>query len=55
MFYPTDTNRHGLAHDPFKAPVVLRPIGWIGTRCSNGSANLAPYSYLNAISDRPRW
>ena len=54
MFYTTDTNRHGLAHDPFKAIVSPRPIGWIGSRGSDGSINLAPYSFFNAISDRPK-
>jgi flavin reductase (DIM6/NTAB) family NADH-FMN oxidoreductase RutF len=54
MFYPTDTNRHGLAHDPFKAIVVPRPIGWIGSKGRDGSINLAPYSFFNAISDRPK-
>ncbi|MBZ9789037.1 flavin reductase family protein [Rhizobium sp. 3T7] len=54
MFYNTDTNRHGLAHDPFKAIVAPRPIGWIGSKGSDGSINLAPYSFFNAISDRPK-
>jgi len=54
MFYPTDTNKHGLAHDPFKAIVAPRPIGWIGTRGNDGSLNLGPYSFFNAISDRPK-
>jgi flavin reductase (DIM6/NTAB) family NADH-FMN oxidoreductase RutF len=54
MFYTTDTNRHGLAHDPFKAIVSPRPIGWIGSRGSDGSLNLAPYSFFNAVSDRPK-
>jgi len=54
MFYTTDTNRHGLAHDPFKAIVAPRPIGWIGSKGSDGSINLAPYSFFNAISDRPK-
>lgn len=54
MFYSTDTNRHGLAHDPFKAIVAPRPIGWIGTKGTDGSLNLGPYSFFNAISDRPK-
>ena len=54
MFYLTDTNKHGLAHDPFKAIVAPRPIGWIGTRGTDGSLNLGPYSFFNAISDRPK-
>jgi len=54
MFYPTETNKHGLAHDPFKAIVAPRPIGWIGTKGTDGSLNLGPYSFFNAISDRPK-
>ncbi len=54
MFYTTDQNRHGLAHDPFKAIVSPRPIGWIGSKGRDGSLNLAPYSFFNAVSDRPK-
>lgn len=54
MFYSTDTNAHGLPHDPFKAIVSPRPIGWIGTRAKDGSLNLAPYSFFNAICDVPK-
>ncbi|KQR67971.1 flavin reductase family protein [Rhizobium sp. Leaf341] len=54
MFYATDTNAHGLPHDPFKAIVSPRPIGWIGTRSKDGSHNLAPYSFFNAIGDVPK-
>ncbi len=54
MFYATDTNLHGLKHDPFKAIVAPRPIGWIGTKGRDGSLNLAPYSFFNIVSDRPK-
>ncbi|POO57617.1 flavin reductase family protein [Agrobacterium rosae] len=54
MFYTTDTNRHGLSHDPFKAIVSPRPIGWIGSKGREGSLNLAPYSFFNAVSDTPK-
>jgi flavin reductase (DIM6/NTAB) family NADH-FMN oxidoreductase RutF len=54
MFYPTDTNQHGLPHDPFKALVAPRPIGWISTRSAAGLINLAPYSFFNAICERPK-
>lgn len=33
--------------------VVPRPIGWISTRTADGSDNLAPYSFFNAVSARP--
>ncbi|MGV8937014.1 MAG: flavin reductase family protein [Allorhizobium sp.] len=54
MFYSTDGNKHGMAHDPFKAIVSPRPIGWIGSRGSDRSINLSPYSFFNAVSDSPK-
>ena len=53
MHYSTKKNDHNLPHDPFKAIVSPRPIGWIGTQNSDGIRNLAPYSFFNAISDKP--
>ncbi|MES2436179.1 MAG: flavin reductase family protein [Pseudomonadota bacterium] len=51
MFYdPKDG--HGLPHNPFKAIVAPRPIGWISTRGPLGD-NLAPYSFFNAVNDAP--
>jgi flavin reductase (DIM6/NTAB) family NADH-FMN oxidoreductase RutF len=44
---------HGLAHDPFKAIVAPRPIGWISTLDRHGVINLAPYSFYNALCDTP--
>lgn len=54
MFYDTESNAHGMAHDPFKAIVAPRPIGWIGTKGRDGSRNLSPYSFFNAVGDRPK-
>lgn len=54
MFYDAVANTHGLAHDPFKALVGPRPIGWISTLDANGAVNLAPYSYFNAVSTNPK-
>ncbi len=54
MFYDTEMNKHGLAHDPFKAIVSPRPIGWIGTKGKDGSVNLAPYSFFSPIADKPK-
>ena len=54
MFYSTDTNAHGMRHDPFKAIVAPRPIGWIGTKGTDGSLNLSPYSFFNIVSDSPK-
>ena len=31
MFYATAKPDHGLPHDPFKAIIAPRPIGWIGS------------------------
>ncbi|MBL8340810.1 MAG: flavin reductase family protein [Rubrivivax sp.] len=50
---PRQPRPTALKHDPFKALVVPRPIGWIGTLDAQGRANLAPYSFFNAISDQP--
>ena len=44
---------HGLSHDPFKAIVAPRPIGWVSTIDAEGRPNLAPYSFFNAIADAP--
>ncbi|MFT6773666.1 MAG: flavin reductase (DIM6/NTAB) family NADH-FMN oxidoreductase RutF [Paracoccaceae bacterium] len=44
---------HGLPHDPFKAIVSPRPIGWISSVDAAGRVNLAPYSFFNAIADNP--
>ncbi|WP_138465406.1 flavin reductase family protein [Poseidonocella sp. HB161398] len=52
MFYqPKDG--HGLPHNPFNALVSPRPIGWISTRGADGVANLAPYSFFNAVAYVP--
>ena len=53
MNYDAIRNDHGLRHDPFKAIVAPRPIGWISTLDAQGRANLAPYSFFNAVSDNP--
>lgn len=55
MFYDAVANTHGLAHDPFKALVAPRPIGWISTVSRQGSINLAPYSFFNAVSTDPHY
>ena len=53
MFYTTDKNDHGLPHDPFKAIIAPRPIGWITSMSASGAINLAPYSYFNGIKSKP--
>lgn len=52
MFYEPSKG-HGLPHDPFKALVSPRPIGWISTQAKDGSLNLAPYSFFNALGTNP--
>jgi flavin reductase (DIM6/NTAB) family NADH-FMN oxidoreductase RutF len=52
MFY-RPSEGHGLPHNPFNAIVTPRPIGWISTRGSDGSENLAPYSFFNAVAYVP--
>jgi flavin reductase (DIM6/NTAB) family NADH-FMN oxidoreductase RutF len=54
VFYePAARDRTLLPHDPFKAIIAPRPIGWISTLDAGGTANLAPYSFFNAVADRP--
>lgn len=53
MFYNAETKDHGLPHDPFKAIVTPRPIGWISSQDEQGRHNLAPYSFFNAVCDAP--
>jgi flavin reductase (DIM6/NTAB) family NADH-FMN oxidoreductase RutF len=53
MFYRPGLDPHGLAHNPFKALVAPRPIGWISSLDAAGRLNLAPYSFFNAIADDP--
>ncbi|KAK4945245.1 hypothetical protein LTR10_015404 [Elasticomyces elasticus] len=69
MFYEPGKTEHNLPHDPFKACVVPRPIGWISTispprssttstTAANGTqpertANLAPYSQFNNLTFDP--
>ncbi len=55
MFYDALENKHGLPHDPFKALAVPRPIGWISTVSKSGVANLAPYSFFNAVAEKPHY
>ncbi len=44
---------HGLPHDPIKAIIAPRPIGWVSTLSPQGVRNLAPYSYFNIFYDKP--
>ena len=55
MHYDAIDNTHGLPNDPFKAIVAPRPIGWISSMAKSGVPNLAPYSFFNAIAERPHY
>ncbi|WP_273724968.1 flavin reductase family protein [Brucella gallinifaecis] len=52
MFYEPSSG-HNLPHNPLKAIIAPRPIGWIGTRSKDGALNLSPYSFFNMICDTP--
>ena len=53
MFYDPRSEPHGLAHNPWTSLVVPRPIGWISSLSDQGVANLAPYSFFNAVAGIP--
>jgi flavin reductase (DIM6/NTAB) family NADH-FMN oxidoreductase RutF len=53
MYFYQPKKGHGQPHDPFKAIVAPRPIGWISTVDPEGRVNLAPYSFYNAFSEAP--
>jgi flavin reductase (DIM6/NTAB) family NADH-FMN oxidoreductase RutF len=53
MFYEPDKRDPSLPHDPFKAIVAPRPIGWITSISAKGEINLAPYSFFNGVNSRP--
>lgn len=54
MFFAPNTHKDcGLAYNPIKAIISPRPIGWVSSKGSDGSVNLAPYSFFNGISDDP--
>ncbi len=54
MYYDADKRDTALLpHDPLKAIITPRPIGWVSTMNKKGEVNLAPYSFFNAFSSRP--
>ena len=53
FFEPPERDKTLLPHDPLKAIVAPRPIGWISTVSASGVANLAPYSFFNMLSENP--
>ena len=54
MFYEAHArDRALLPHDPLKAIIAPRPVGWVSTISESGDVNLAPYSFFNAFSSAP--
>jgi flavin reductase (DIM6/NTAB) family NADH-FMN oxidoreductase RutF len=53
FFQPESRDRSAFPHDPLKALIAPRPIGWIATTSARGELNLAPYSYFNGFSSSP--
>jgi len=53
MFYEPGKTEHGLPWDPFKSCVIPRPIGWISTLDTGGTANLAPFSQFQNLTFDP--
>ena len=53
FFEPNSRDKTVLPHDPFKALIAPRPVGWISSRDREGRVNLAPYSFFNAFSGAP--
>ena len=54
MFYSyPGRDTQALPHDPFKAIIAPRPVGWISAVSRQGALNLAPYSFFNAFSSAP--
>ena len=53
MHYDFDARREDrpLPHNPLKAIVAPRPIGWISAMSREGKLNLAPYSFFNGVAD----
>jgi flavin reductase (DIM6/NTAB) family NADH-FMN oxidoreductase RutF len=54
MFYTPDARDKALLpHDPLKAIIAPRPIGWITAMSREGRLNLSPYSFFNLIASPP--
>lgn len=53
LFYDPRQRDRPLPHDPLKAIIAPRPIGWISTMSAAGAVNLAPYSFFNGVCSAP--
>jgi flavin reductase (DIM6/NTAB) family NADH-FMN oxidoreductase RutF len=52
-YRPEARDKALLPHDPLKAIVAPRPIGWISAMSCSGALNLSPYSFFNLLSSPP--
>src|ERR1044071_6072945 len=52
MFYDTRDGSRTLPHDPFKAIIAPRPIGWISSISAKGEVNRGPYSFFNCAHSK---
>jgi flavin reductase (DIM6/NTAB) family NADH-FMN oxidoreductase RutF len=53
VIYDAVINNHGLPHNPIKALIGPRPIGWISALSAKGELNLSPYSFFNMVGQNP--
>lgn len=51
MFY--DFTKDEIPKGLFKSCIIPRPIAWISSMSKDGITNLAPFSYFQAICDKP--
>ena len=54
VYFYDPSGDHGLPHDPFKAILAPRLIGWISSCNAQGQVNLAPYSFFGVFSANPK-
>ena len=53
MQFDPNKLEHTAVYKLLTGSVIPRPIGWISSISENGSNNLAPFSYFNAVGDDP--
>ena len=53
MQFDPNELEHTAVYKLLTGSVIPRPIGWISSISENGSNNLAPFSYFNAVGDDP--
>lgn len=53
MLFDTADLPNALIYKLLSATITPRPIAWISTRGTDGTANLAPFSFFNVMGDQP--